>query len=374
MGIYLNPGNEGFRTTRNGTYVDKSGMISLLNDRIGRKDKLVCVSRPRRFGKSTAAQMVSAYYDCGCDSSELFDDLEIAKAPSYREHLNKYYVIYVDITGVMDRAEIPREKTVESIVEFINNDISREFPDINIEKTLAMTLWNVASAKRRKFVMIIDEWDALNRDPRVPEDMRWIYLQFLRSLFKNSQITDKVFAAAYMTGILPIKKDGTQSAISEFNEFDMIHPRAFQEYVGFQEEEVEALCSREGMDFAEMKSWYDGYSFERVKSIYNPNSVMKAIQNRSFESYWSESSSAGSLLSYIDMDFDGLSEVVWDLMRGKEVAELKRDDASEAAIGQIRSRNYPDALKGFDSEILLVGITYDAKEKKHWCRIEAVGE
>ena len=229
-------------------------MISLLNDRIGRKDKLVCVSRPRRFGKSTAAQMVSAYYDCGCDSSELFDDLEIAKAPSYREHLNKYYVIYVDITGVMDRAEIPREKTVESIVEYINNDISREFPDINIEKTLAMTLWNVASAKRRKFVMIIDEWDALIRDPRVPEDMRWIYLQFLRSLFKNSQITDKVFAAAYMTGILPIKKDGTQSAISEFNEFDMIHPRAFQEYVGFQEEEVEALCSREGMDFAEMKA------------------------------------------------------------------------------------------------------------------------
>ena len=171
MGIYLNPGNSGFAGIRNDTYVDQSGLIVLINETIDTPRRLTCVSRPCRFGKSFAAKMLCAYYDKTCDSSALFDKLTIAgdkkNDGAYRQHLNRYDVIYLDMT------------------------------------------------------MIIDEWDApIRENPFVQQE----YLEFLRTLFKSSQTTAKIFAAAYITGILPIKKDGRQSAISDFKEFSMIKP------------------------------------------------------------------------------------------------------------------------------------------------------
>ena len=142
------------------------------------------------------------------------------------------------------------------------------------------------------------------RDRKATSDDQWEFLEFLRSLFKSSGTTDKIFAAAYMTGSLPVKKDGSQSAISEFEEYTLFSPGPFVPYIGFLEEEVKRLCEKYDMDFEQMKYWYDGYSFKKLHSVYNPNSVMKAIQKESFESYWSMSSAASSLLGYINMDFD----------------------------------------------------------------------
>lgn len=180
------------------------------------------------------------------------------------------------------------------------------------------TLANAVEITGNKLIMIIDEWDAPIREAGNRPDLQREYLEFLRSLFKNSGTTDKIFAGAYMTGILPIKKDGSQSAISDFEEYSMIKSRQFGQYVGFTEWEVRKLCQDSGVDFARMKQWYDGYRFRKAESVYNPNSVMKAIQNDDFDSYWTQTSAAESLMGYINLDFDGLGRTVAELIGGVE--------------------------------------------------------
>ena len=334
MGIYLNPGNEGFRTTRNSKYVDKSGLIAIVNHTINTPEKMSCVCRARRFGKSTAAQMLCAYYDQSCDSSGLFDDLEIANDPAYREHLNQYNVIYIDITSIIGEVS-GIDGVIPFIREQVRREVRREYKEIDVDESFAGTLVRAVELSGKKFIAIIDEWDAIIRDRRTNPDIQYTYLEFLRSLFKSSGTTDKIFAAAYMTGILPIKKDGSQSAISEFREYTMLHPRGFEEYFGFTGEDVKALCEEYGLDFSMMKRWYDGYSFERIESVYNPNSVMYAVQNKAFRSYWQMSSSATGLLDLVNLNYDGLSDAVVDLLQGKnirvEVEDFQNDTTSFAS-------------------------------------------
>lgn len=265
MGNYLNPGNSGFTSIRNDTYVDKSGMISLINETIGTPRRLTCVSRPRRFGKSFAAKMLCAYYDRGCDSASLFADLKISREPgygdSYRKHLNQYDVIYLDMTAVIGAAKDKRD-LVSFIIRNVTRELAEAYPQVRIAEAFQDTLANVVEATGTRFIMIIDEWDAPIRETKDDPGVQRLYLEFLRSLFKNSGATDKIFAAAYMTGILPIKKDGSQSAISDFQEYSVICPMEFAEYVGFTEQEVRELCAQWNRDFARMKLWYDGYLLE----------------------------------------------------------------------------------------------------------------
>ncbi len=315
MGTFLNPGYSGFEDICRGRYVDKTGMIALINDTIGTSEKLTCISRPRRFGKSFAAQMLCAYYDKTCNSSVLFDDKKIAGSESYRKHLNQYDVIYIDMTGISPVTDNYR-KIVPYLTEKIMEELKEAYPDVKVDTDLPSTLINTVNLVGNKFIMIIDEWDAPIREaPFIHEE----YLRFLRSLFKNSGITSRVFAAAYMTGILPIKKDGSQSAISDFNEYTMLGPLQFAEYVGFTESEVAMLCEKHHCDFARMKQWYDGYTFENTGPVYNPNSVMKAIRNNRFRSYWTETSAAESLLGYISRDERGLGHTVAQLIGGVRV-------------------------------------------------------
>lgn len=328
MGIYVNPGNEAFRVCRNGVYVDKSGLISVVNSTIDTRQKLSCVSRARRFGKSFAAKMLCAYFDCSCDSSELFDDLVIADDSDYRKHLNGYNVLCLDLTQIM-ATNYEKEPIASYITRIVGDDMGKVYPDISVGNTLNDTLLAAVEQSGKKFVAVIDEWDAPIRDSDSTPALQKAYLEFLRSLFKNTATTDKIFAAAYMTGILPIKKDGSQSAISEFREYTMLAPEQFEPYFGFNKDEVEALCKGHGVDFGQMKSWYDGYSFSKIKSVYNPNSVMYAIDTGKFKSYWQMSAAADSLLTYINMDFDGLGNAAVDLLAGSvleiETMHFKND-------------------------------------------------
>ena len=357
MGNYLNPGNSGFEEIRNSLYVDKSGLIRLINETIGTKQKLTCISRPRRFGKSFAAQMLCAYYDKTCDSSALFEDLEIAVNEkinnTYRQHLNKYDVIYLDMTYVK-----PFSNGFRNVVLYISEKITEElvaaYPALKVSNELPATLIRATELTGNKFIMIIDEWDAPIRE--VPE-IQSEYLEFLRTLFKSSGTTDRIFAAAYMTGILPIKKDGSQSAISDFEEFTMVKPRKFGVYVGFTENEVKNLCEDYGQDFTKMKQWYDGYGFPGVGSVYNPNSVMKAIRNDDFDSYWTQTSAAESLMGYISLDFDGLSRTVTELIGGVEVEV----DTTAFANDLVTFRNRDDVLTLL---IHLGYLAYNEKTKK----------
>lgn len=319
MGTYLNPGNSGFEKIKNSIYVDKTGLIGLVNGTIGTMQKLTCISRPRRFGKSYAAQMLCAYYDKTCDSAPLFDNLEIAaKEPfcdTYKKHLNQYDVIYLDMTNIM--GEIGKSDMVSYIRRKVTEELVNMYPALQVdEESFSTTLIRTTELTGNKFIMIMDEWDAPIRE--MPETQKE-YFAFLRSLFKSSGTTDRIFAAVYITGILPIKKDGSESAISDFWEYSMLEPGAFQSYVGFTEEDVRKLCVEHQLSFEEAKRWYDGYSFDNVTSVYNPYSIIKALILKKFKSYWRMSSAADALEDYIAGDYDGLFQAVLELLGGGQI-------------------------------------------------------
>lgn len=323
MGVYINPGNRGFAEINDPDYVDKTGLIERINQTIETKNKLTCISRPRRFGKSFAAKMLAAYYDCSCDSHKLFDNKKIAGTKDYEKHLNQYNVICLDITSFISDARAKNQSLVDVPI-MIQNAVQRDLIssgfDFSEGESLADGLIRCAERPGgRRFVFIIDEWDAVIREAKEEEAAQRAYLNLLRGWFKNSNFTPRVVAAAYMTGILPIKKDGSQSAISDFKEYSMIKPRKYGEFVGFTEDEVRTLCEEKKVDFGIMKRWYDGYAFEDVGSVYNPNSVMQAIENDDFDSYWTETSAAEGLLNYISRDYNGLTRTIAELVGGVDV-------------------------------------------------------
>lgn len=309
-------GNDGFRAIRKGRYVDKTGLISFINETLGTADKLTCVSRARRFGKSFAVKMLCAYYDKSCDSSELFDGLEIAEDPSYRKYLNKYDVIYLDMTLFISLCG-----NMKDIMAYIQEQVIQEIADVYPaaagEEHLSMAMAKASASAGIKFIVIIDEWDALFREAKNDTDLQKEYIRLLRGLFKSS-LTDSMIEAAYMTGILPIKKYGTQSAMTDFREYTMLSPKRLAKYAGFTETEVRQLCEDYGMDFGEAKRWYDGYSFKNVPSVYNPNAIMRAMQNQEFGSYWTETETYEALKIHIDMDFDGLREAILSMLGGEK--------------------------------------------------------
>lgn len=315
MGMYLNIGNAGFQSVRKGLYVDKTGLISFINSTLGTKDKLTCVSRPRRFGKSFATQMLCAYYDKSCDSRDLFCDLKIADDSMFENFLNQFDVIYLDITWFISTV-----KNIKNVVCYLQEQVIEELCNAYTagekETSLPVVLARVAEMTGHKFIIIIDEWDALFREAKDDTELQKEYLQLLRGLFKSS-LTDKMIEAAYMTGILPIKKYGTQSALTDFREYTMLHPKKLVEYTGFTESEVKTLCQKYGMNFDDAKKWYDGYSFSRVKSVYSPNSVVQAICNEEFGDYWTETETYESLKYYIGLNQDGLRDAIISMLGGE---------------------------------------------------------
>ena len=326
MGVYLNSGNEGFKSILNSIYVDKTGLIGYINSTVNTTDKLTCVSRPRRFGKSFAAKMLCAYYDKSCDSGALFKGLRISKSESFKKYLNKFDVIYLDITWFLSRSKSNRRDIVDDIQISVIEELHSEFPGCirEGEKYLPDALLAVAQQTQNKFIVIIDEWDALFREAKQDEALQERYVWLLRGLFKSGQSTDTMLAGAYMTGILPMKKYGTQSALTDFREFTMTDPMVLAEYVGFTECEVQALCDQFQMNYEEMKRWYDGYVFPEIRSVYSPNSVISAIKYKRFKTYWTESETYESLTGYINMNMDGLKDAIIEMLGGGKVEIVTR--------------------------------------------------
>ena len=360
MGRYVNPGYQAFKRIAGPEYVDKTGLISLMNDRIDSDDCLVCISRPRRFGKSYAAKMLAAYYDCSCDSHGLFKDKKIADTADYEKTINQYNVICLDISGFVSYARREKKQLSDipsSIAQAVKEEILALDPEAPGEKSLEDCLLHcIEQPGGRSFVFIIDEWDALIREAKDDWNAQTAYLDLLRGWFKDTTFTPKVVAAAYMTGILPIKKDGSQSAISEFDECSMLSPGDFAEFVGFTEKEVQRLCAGGSIDFEQMKAWYDGYDIDPVGSVYNPYSVMKALKSGKCRSYWRKTSAAESLISYINMDFDGLQELIARLIAGDMIH-----------VNTVSFQNDFVSFENADDVLTLLihlgYLTYDEKEK-----------
>ncbi|MCD7862148.1 MAG: ATP-binding protein [Lachnospiraceae bacterium] len=300
--------------------MDKTDFIDYINSTIETSTKLTCFSRPRRFGKSFTAKMLCAYYDKSCDSRKLFLDLKIAGMPSFEEHLNRYNVIYLDITWFISTT-VCIKNVVSDLQRNVIQELKSAFPRAadSEECSLPRMMAEVAHTTKQKFILIIDEWDALFREAKEDDALQKEYVQLLRGLFKGGTATDETIAAAYMTGILPIKKYGTESALTDFQEFTMTSPAKLAKYVGFTEEEVKNLCQQYHMDFDSMQTWYDGYSFSKIQHVYSPNSVMLAIRNEEFQNYWTASETYQSLKKYIEMDFDGLKGAIVRMLGGEAV-------------------------------------------------------
>lgn len=314
MGIYLNPGNQAFQEAVNSEiYVDKSSLLSYTNKRIRTKQKYICISRPRRFGKSMTAAMLSAYYSAGCDSKNLFDGLHIAKDPSFDSYLNRYNVIFLNIQRFLSRAKKP-ENLVSYLEKAVLKELRQNYESCfdEGEEHLAAALEQIFNATEKGFLFIIDEWDCIFRERQQDTEVQTSYLDFLRDLLK-----DQVYVElAYMTGILPIKKYGTHSALNMFEECSMTDAGVLAEYVGFTECEVQELCGQYGVDFSEMQRWYDGYLFSGNIHIYNPKSVVDALLRKKFSNYWTGTETYEALKVYIDMDFDGLKNTIVMMLGG----------------------------------------------------------
>ncbi|MCD8149313.1 MAG: ATP-binding protein [Clostridiales bacterium] len=368
MGTYLNPGNQGFQSILNGIYVDKTGLIDYINSTIDTPSKLTCFSRPRRFGKSFAAKMLCAYYDKSCSSQQLFDGLKISRADSFKLYLNKYNVIYLDITRFVSTAANIKN-VVSDIQAKVIEELKAAYPSCvkNDEHVLADALIGISHEKKLKFIVIIDEWDALFRETKDDDMLQKEYVQLLRGLFKGGTATDETIAAAYMTGILPIKKYGTQSALTDFQEYTMTNSDELTEFVGFTETEVRKLCSDYHMDFEEMKFWYDGYSLSDTASVYSPNSVMLAIKRKRFRSYWTSSENYESLKNYINMNFDGLKDAIVAMLGGKMI----RVKISRFQNDMTSFRSKDDILTLL---IHLGYLTYDESAKKVYIPNQEVSE
>ena len=317
MGIYLNPGNDMFQETVNGEiYVDKTELIACTNKYIRTPQKFICISRPRRFGKSMAAYMLVAYYGKDCDSSELFAPYKIAKTEDYRRHLNQYNVIMLNIQDFLSISG-----SVDDMLDYLQEEVIEElkecYPDKLSEKdrVLSMSLNKIYSRTKESFIFIIDEWDCILRDNRYSADDQKKYLDFIRNLLK-----DKAYVAlAYMTGILPIKKYGTHSALNMFDEYSMTRPFEYAQFIGFTETEVKELCEKYQVDFDTMKSWYDGYEFPEVGHIYNPKSVVDSIRRKCFASYWTQTETYEALKIYIDLNYDGLKDAIVQMLAGEKI-------------------------------------------------------
>ncbi|MGN0485033.1 MAG: AAA family ATPase [Lachnospiraceae bacterium] len=317
MGVYLNPGNGNFKTAcQSEIYIDKTGLIEHTNQMMNTQQRFICVSRPRRFGKSMAAYMLAAYYGKGCDSSELFAPYQIATKKDYEKHRNQYNVIMLNMQDFLSVTKTA-EEMVALLQKRVLKELRRAYPEMidPDESLLSFALDDIYSQINEPFIFIIDEWDCILRDRAYTAEDQKTYLDFIRNLLK-----DKVYVSlAYMTGILPIKKYGTHSALNMFSEYSMTAPRMFAEYIGFTEAEVRELCQTYQVDFDTMKNWYDGYIFPDGLHIYNPKSVVDSLLFREFSSYWTQTETYEALRIYLDLNYDGLKDAIVEMLAGKQI-------------------------------------------------------
>lgn len=319
MGRFVNPDNSAFKRALNSKiYIDKTGLLEEINALIDTEQCCICNSRPRRFGKSVTANMLTAYYSCGCDSEEMFEGTDISKRKDFKKYLNRYDVIRLDIQWFLTPSE-PLETVVQRIEESVVHELRSYYPNKMREEncSLADELSRIKETTGKKFIIIIDEWDVLFRDEAKDTKIQKEYIEFLRRLFKGSHPTEFLHLA-YLTGILPIKKVKTQSALNNFEEYTMLSPANFASYIGFTEEEVIGLCKQYKVDYEDVKRWYDGYRLGK-EHVYNPKAVVSVMMRGEYQSYWSKTGTYESIIPLINMDFDGLRTVIIQMLSGVSV-------------------------------------------------------
>lgn len=340
MGRFLNPTNSAFQTTLNSEiYVDKTELIAYTNKVINIMQAFICNSRPRRFGKSITANMLTAYYSKGCDSREMFAGLKISGMDSFEKCLNKYDVIHLDVQWFIEPG-MDIDGIVTVMQDAVIKELRENYPTMIDEKVTglpdAMSL--ITEKTGNKFVVIIDEWDVLIREESMNQKVQDEYIGFLRKMFKGVEPT-KFIALAYLTGILPIKKILSESSLNNFDEYTMLDAGALAPYIGFTGEEVKKLCEKYGRDFSSVERWYNGYLLSNLH-IYNPKAVVSVMLRDNFQSYWSKTGTFEVIRPYINMDFDGLKTAIIEMISGDAVVV----DTSSFQNDMVRFESKDDVL------------------------------
>lgn len=319
------------RTINSDIYIDKSLLIEKLNMLIGTGKCYICVTRPRRFGKTINANMLGAYYTKGIQSEELFSALEISKRESYMQHLNQHNVFYIDFSRMPDFCESYREY-IKNIIDMIKEDLSQAYPQLQ-NKNYAM-LSKMFQDTEETFIFILDEWDSIFYKKFMTRDDKDAYLEFLKGLLKDQPYVE----LAYMTGVLPIAKYSSGSELNMFEEYNFMNDNVYDSYFGFQEKEVESLCDRfHTVSYEELKRWYDGYYTSDGKSLFNPRSVSNALSNNLCRNYWTETGPMNEVADCIEHNVDEVREDIVKLVSGISVpVKLKGYSASEQ---QLNSRD-----------------------------------
>lgn len=341
MGIYLNPDNASFEEALNSEYyVDKSMLISKITPLLRTKQKYICITRPRRFGKSMAADMLVAYYSQGCDSAELFENLKVAQTTGYLKHLNKHNVIFMNMSELpemMDGTPPTYKDYIRRVKNNLMDDLIEAYPNCNFNAEMA--LWDALKKIRQKhkgekFIFVMDEWDFIFHQKFITEEDKELYIKFLTSLLKGQTYVE----GAYITGILPISKYSSGSELNCFTEYTMATLAKFSEDFGFIESEVDdlyqqymkntpnALVTRE-----ELTEWYDGYFTSSGERLYNPRSVVLAFTNNQVADYWTSSGPYDEIFYYIKNNVDDVQDEIAQMIAGEPV----RANVKEyAAAGQ----------------------------------------
>ncbi|OOB79435.1 MAG: AAA family ATPase [Epulopiscium sp. Nuni2H_MBin003] len=312
--MYLNT-QQGFESFKESLaskiFVDKSMIIEILNERVNTRDKYICITRPRRFGKSQITYLLESYYSKVVDSKTVFDNLNISACSSYAKYLNKYNVIKLDFSDVEPGRSY--EQYIGRIQRKLIRDLEKYYPKVNFDEEDLLS--DKLTSTGDEFIFIIDEWDFIfNKGLYIERQEE--FLDFLRNLLKGRNYV----ALCYMTGILPIKKHSTGSALNMFEEYTLLDDSIFEEYFGFTEEEVQQLCVEHGMPYEEVASWYNGYLTEDGTRIFNPRSVNIAIIKKKCKSYWVNTGAMDEVLYYLKIDPDGVRNDVLKMVAGEEIA------------------------------------------------------
>ena len=307
MGIYLNPTTpyEEYKMIKHTRFfVDKSVIIDeILTSLVLDAQKYICITRPRRFGKTVMANMLGAYFEESVDAHDIFEDSKIRSSRYYEEYINKYPVIYIDFSEISkDCSEY--KNYIDRIQTGLYQDFSNKYPQLKLQKEIA--IWDLLSKiyneTGQKFIFIMDEWDAVFHMPFITEEDKQNYLLFLKSMLKSKPYVE----LAYMTGILPIAKYSDGSELNMFDEYDMASKEKYSEYFGFLDEEVDRLYQiyqettrKPKISRQELREWYDGYSTAAGDYLYNPRSVICALRDNQLANYWTSSGTYDSIFTYI---------------------------------------------------------------------------
>lgn len=309
-------------------YVDKSLLLEQVSKNIRTGNRYLCITRPRRFGKTMNANMLGAYYTKGYDTHHQFDALAIAQTDGYEKHLNQYHVVYIDFSRMPDFCGSYREY-ISSIIRKMKHDMLEAYPQLQGKEY--DTASEMMTDTGDSFLFILDEWDSIFHHPFMGAGDQRDYLLFLKGLFKDQPYVDLV----YMTGVLPVAKYSSGSELNMFQEYNFMNDNIYDSFFGFREEEVWELCRQHPtVSFRELKEWYDGYCTSSGQSLFNPRSVSNALSRGICLNYWTETGPMDEIADCIEHNVDEVREDIVKLVAGIPVpAKLSGYSAAEQRLG-----------------------------------------